>query len=98
MSAGYALPDFVRTSSAPPSCCANPATPSPSASRMPCRLTWPSTRRANSRSSGASSWSSISTSVTSNPAWIRFSAVSSPMKPPPITTARRGGFTNWIPV
>ena len=67
MSAGYALPDFVRTSSAPPSCCTNPATASPSASRMPCRLTWPSTRRANSRSSGASTWSSISTSVTSNP-------------------------------
>ena len=97
MSAGCVLPDLVRTSSAPPAACWKPATPSLSSSRMPCRSTWSSTIRAMSRSSGARSWSSISTRVTSNPRCTRFSAVSRPMKPPPMTTARVLGFTVWKP-
>ena len=38
------------------------------------------------------------TSVTSRPRRARFSAISSPMKPPPTTTARRAGTTVWYPV
>ena len=49
---GYVLPDLVCTSSAPPSCCANPVTPSLSTSLTPWRVTCPSTRLAISRSIG----------------------------------------------
>ena len=39
MSAGYVLPDLVSTSSVSLAACLNPATPSLSARRMPCRST-----------------------------------------------------------
>ena len=42
-----------------------------------------------SGSSGAMTWSAASTRVTSRPRWTRFSATSTPMKPPPTTTAVR---------
>lgn len=35
-------------------------------------------------------WSAASTTVTSRPLCRRFSATSTPMKPPPVTTAVRG--------
>ena len=53
--------------------------------------------RAISTSSGARICGPISTSVTSKRRWIRFSAVSMPMKPPPMTTARVFGRTVWKP-
>ena len=53
MSAGCALPDFVRTSSEPLAVCLKPATASLSARRTPFFSRWRSTRRAHSGSSGA---------------------------------------------
>ena len=47
------------------------------------------------KSIGAITWSAISTTVTSAPASWRFSAISRPMKPPPMTTAR---FTSRLPI
>ena len=87
----------VRTFNAPPSAFSKAATPSLRASLTPWRSRWPSTTRAISTSSGARIWSAISTRVTSNPRWIRFSAVSTPMKPPPTTTARVLGRIVWNP-
>ncbi len=98
MSAGYLFPDFVCTSIAPPSSCLKEATASPSARWTPFFSRWRSTRRAHSGSSGAMTWSSISTSVTSRPRWTRFSAISRPMYPPPTTTARFGLCSDWSPV
>ena len=97
MSAGYTAPDFVSTFSEPFSPGSKPATPSFSTRCRPWRCRWPSAMRAISGSSGARICAPISTSVTSKRRWIRFSAVSMPMKPPPMTTARVFGRTVWKP-
>ena len=52
------------------------------------------TTAAISKSTGVITWSAISTTVTCIPSSWRFSAISSPIKPAPTTTAF---FTSWRP-
>ncbi len=89
-SAGYVLPDVVFTSSAPPSFCSKPVTLVAEGQRDAVPLHVLRGRGPRSRGrAGARSCCSLWRTVTSKPAWTRFSAVSRPMNPPPTTTARR---------
>ena len=85
------------TSRDSPSTCSKEATPSPSTICTPFRRIRSAAIRPNSGSNGANTWSAISITVVSKPAWARFSAVSNPMNPPPTTTACFAGFTVWNP-
>ena len=96
-SAGYVLPDFVFTSSAPAASCVNPATPSPRATVHAVPLQVLLDEAGELAVERGEDLVEHLDERHLEPAWIRFSAVSRPMNPPPITTARRGGLTNWIP-
>ena len=65
----------------------NPHTSTLSSRRRPFLPTRRSTSRAISRSIGARTWWPLSEQCHLKPRWIRFSAISRPMKPPPTTTA-----------
>ena len=65
----------------------NPATDFPSSSWMPLLFMWACTKLAISASSWLSSCVCFSTNVTAIPRAARFSAISTPIKPPPTTTA-----------
>ncbi len=90
-SAVYCFPDFVSTWMVLFSPALKPDTPSESAICIPCIFMYASTMCAFSLSKGNNTWSAISTRVTSKPRCIRFSAISKPIKPPPITTPRGFG-------
>ena len=66
------------------------ATPTPVTTRTSLRSNSAATSTAISGSSGVRTWSANSTTVVAIPRWARFSAVSSPTKPAPMTTALRG--------
>ena len=87
-SASSARPSERTTPSARPSPVIS-ATPTPVRTLTPQRSSSPIRTSENSGSMLLMSWGSFSTSVTSSPRARRFSALSSPMKPPPITTALR---------
>ena len=72
----------------------NPVTASDRRSSIPLLLRQWWTSAAMSLSSGGSTWSGRWTSVTLTPMRARFSATSSPMYPPPATTA----FSGLLPV
>jgi len=84
--AGSVSPVDKTTESAPTS-----VTDAPVSTRTPCRARCFSTSAASSTSKGARSWSASSTIVTLSPRSVRFSASSTPMKPPPMITAVGSG-------
>ena len=62
----------------------------PRCSFTPCERISLATKVAISGSNGANTWFAASTTQVSIPRWIKFSAISTPIKPPPITTAFLG--------
>jgi len=97
ISAGYAVPAFVCTSSAPPSSCVNPATPSRSTRWTPMPRQMALDEAGHLAVERGEDLVEHFDERHSNPAWTRFLRRLEAMNPPPITTARRAGFTNWIP-
>ena len=89
-SPGMALPSASTTPASVTS-----ATPTPVSIATPWATSSAATSTASSGSSGVSTWSAASTTVVSMPRWARFSAVSSPTNPAPITTAVRGLPRAW---
>ena len=73
----------------PVSVSAKPETARPSRSSTPCFLRCAWRKLAMSASNWLSTCGCISTRRTSRPSSRRFSAISTPMKPPPTTTAER---------
>ena len=67
--------------------CSNSFTPSERISSTPFARILFCANAATSLSKGARIWSDSSTSIVFNPAWIKFSAISTPINPPPTTTA-----------
>ena len=83
-------PSLSFTVSLPPAPSSTAFTPFFSTRFSPWLRAYWCTSQAMSKSSGAMRWSLSSTMVVSTPLCFRFSAISTPMYPPPMTTALSG--------